>query len=505
MKGDMFVINKTKKSIAVLLSAVIIMSVLAMPAFTYGGAENPKRISVVMNGDPTSSRGFCWYTDNETGTEVQILKDGVDVTYALTHSDIECKEWEGSYMHKVKVSGLEAGAKYTYRVGDGYNWSEFGSFVTDDGDDKFEFIAISDVHMPSEKSDSGKHEKGANALRAAFNTMPGAEFVINCGDHTNDSTNEEWDLYSEMFYELNLNTTLSPAAGNHDGAFLWNWFNNMFCLDTSESVQSLNGVNYSYDYGNAHFAVLNTNDLVAMSNAQLTWLKNDMNSTDKDWKIVAMHKSPYSLGKDAKWPDALYLQDTLAKVFDECGVDLVLSGHDHMYLRTKSLYGNELSEDGEDGTVYVLVGTAGAKRYEVRGFLADSFMKTEFIDALVIQREVEEDYWSGSHWDSTKEKNIVGSMFNCVSIDGGTLTFNAYVLEDDSGDIINVDTFAINKEVGKNEATFFDENTTGMGHYLEGIIPSISSLAFYAFIKWLPQFIMIVPNILDVYKNYGIF
>ena len=83
-----------------------------------------------------------------------------------------------------------------------------------------------------------------------------------------------------------------PIAGNHDGFARRDWFNNMFCLDTSESVQTNNGVNYSFDYGNAHFAVVNTNDLLSVSLSQLKWLKNDLNSTDKDWKIICMHKSP---------------------------------------------------------------------------------------------------------------------------------------------------------------------------------------------------------------------
>lgn len=494
-----YIVNyKIKKSIAVLLSAVIIMSVFVMPAFTYKGAESPRRISVAVNGDATTSKGFCWYTDIETGTEVQIYKAGADVTYMLSLSEVQCKEWQGAYMHKVKVSGLEAGVEYTYRVGDGYTWSDLGKFVTDDGDDSLKFITISDVQA----SNLENFQKGAATLYAAFATMPDAEFVVNCGDFTNDSTNEEWDYYDEAFYELNLNSTIVPVTGNHDGAnFMWNWFDNMFCLDTSESVQTLSGVNYSYDYGNAHFAVVNTNDLLSMSNAQLTWLKNDLNSTNKDWKIVFMHKSPYSLGKDAKWPDALYLQDTFAAILDECGVDLVMSGHDHMYIRTKALYGNEVCEDG---TVYVLAGTAGSKRYEVRSFLADSFMKTEFIDAMVIQKNGYGNYWNGSDWDSTDENNI-GGCFSCVSIDGGTLTLNAYILSDNSGIINNVDTLVITKETGQNEATFFDDNTTDTGYYLENIVPSISSLAFYAFIKWLPKFIMIVPNILDVYINDGIF
>ena len=169
---------KIKKSIAVLLSAVIIMSVLVMPAFTYGGAESPRRISVAVNGDATTSKGFCWYTDIETGTEVQIYKAGADVTHMLSFSDVECKEWQGAYMHKVKVSGLEAGVEYTYRVGDGYNWSDLGKFVTDDGDDSLKFITISDVQA----SNLENFQKGAATLYAAFATMPDAEFVVNCGD-----------------------------------------------------------------------------------------------------------------------------------------------------------------------------------------------------------------------------------------------------------------------------------------------------------------------------------
>ena len=257
--------------------------------------------------------------------------------------------------------------------------------------------------------------------------MPNADFIANLGDITNDSTNEEWDYYDEAMKAINLNTTLVPISGNHDGLGVWEWFNNMFNLDTSESVQNLNGVNYSFDYGNAHFAVLNTNDLLAVSFAQLQWLKNDMNSTDKDWKIVCMHKSPYSLGKDAKWPDALYLQSSLTKVLAQCDVDLVMSGHDHQYLRTKPLKNNKLDDDG---ATFVLAGTAGTKRYEVRSFLANHFLKTDFIAAMTIQKGGYGNYWNGENWDNTKQTNI-GGCFNTISIDGGKLTYNAYILADE--------------------------------------------------------------------------
>ena len=344
------------------------------------GETEPFRISVAMNGDSATQRGFCWYTEKQTDTEIEVLDESGASAGKVTFTDSQ--EWNGNYYHKATVSELAAGGSYTFRVGDGTTWSEYGSFVTDDGDDSFSFIEIADVQA----SPLENFQRAALTVSAAYETLPEAEFTVNCGDFTNDSTNEEWDNYDTAFGELNLQKTIVPVAGNHDGLGVEYWFSNMFNLDTSESVQVKDGVNYSFDYGNAHIAVLNTNDMFCMTLAQMKWLKNDMDSTDKDWKICFMHKSPYTLGKDGKWPDALYLGKSLTHVFDMCDVDLVMSGHDHMYLRTKPLTNNRIDE--ENGVTYVLSGTAGTKRYEIREFLAGMFLNTDFIDALTIQKQI---------------------------------------------------------------------------------------------------------------------
>ena len=461
------------------------------PTLPEKGDTEPFRISVTVNGDTATKRGFTWYTKIPTDTVIEIYKDGLKAEGLFI--EYYNNMFEGNHMHKATVSGLEAGTVYTFRVGDGILFSDMGTFITDNGDNKLNFIAIADVQ-------AGNLENflaGAEVLGAAFKTMPEAEFVANLGDMTDDSTNEEWDYNDYAFGKYNLNTTLAPVAGNHDGLGVWNWFNNMFNLDTSESVQNLNGVNYSFDYGNAHFAVLNTNDVLSVSIAQLQWLKNDMNSTDKDWKIVLMHKSPYSLGKDAKWPDALYLQSSLTKVLAMCDVDLVMSGHDHQYLRTKPLTNNKVDEDG---TTFVLAGTAGKKRYEVRPFLANHFLKTENIAALTIQKDGYGNYWNGENWDNTKQTNI-GGCFNAISIDGGKLTYNAYILADEKdasgNDIItNIDSFTLEKETGKNEATFSGDNTTSEVEFYIGVVPSFFALATYVFAEWLPKFLFMVPELL---------
>ena len=487
-----------KKVLSVILCAALLSGCMMFTTFAeeeIRDAKAPFRISVAMNGDASSQRGICWYTAENTDSLVIVLDEsGLPVNAQITYEDVY--EWEGNFVHKALVSGLEAGKTYYYSVGNDVVMSPVRTFKTDDGDSSFKFVAIADVQAGSLE----RFEKSALVVDAALSTVPDAEFLVNLGDFTDDSTNEEWNFYDQTIGSQLTGTTIVPISGNHDGLGVEYWFNNMFNLDTTESVQIKDGVNYSYDYGNAHIAVLNTNDILSISIPQMNWLKNDMNSTDKDWKIVFMHKSPYSLGKDAKWPDALYLQKSLTTVLDACDVDIVMSGHDHMYLRTKPLNHNKVSED--DGTVYVLAGTAGAKRYEVRSFLEGYFLDSDWIGAMTVQKDGYGNYWDGEDWDQSLDTNI-GGVFNSVSIDGGTLTYKAYVLADepdaDGNPVITeIDSFTITKEVGQNKITFTGDNTTSEAEYILGVVPSFLGLAAYAICEWLPKFLIMLPELLYI-------
>lgn len=494
-----------KKLSKAFLSLLLCLAlVLSVPAFSFGESEDcaVSRLSVCVNGNASASRGFCWYTKSKTDTVLKIFKNGEDVSSSLSFSAPVCKNQNGLFMHKLTVSGLEKGTEYTYTAGNGSVWSAEGSFRTDDADSRLSFITIADVQASSEKD----FEKSAAVLKKALEQNPDADFVANLGDFTNDCTNAEWDLYDRSFGSVNRSITLVPVAGNHDGLGKWHWFNSMFNLDASESVQTLNGVNYSFDYGNAHFSVLNTNDVLSVSNAQLSWLKNDLASTDRDWKIVFMHKSPYTLGKDGKWPDALYLQQALAKVLDEGNADIVFSGHDHMYLRTKKLKGNM---PDESGTTYVLSGTAGSKRYQIRSFLAGSFLDASFIDALTVQKEGWANYRNGENRSNAKETNV-GGCFSNITIENGTLRLDAYILADEKEEngkdiVTRIDSLTLKKDEGKNVPTFDGENKTDTLDYALGVVPSFLSLAEYTFFTWLPTFLRMLPKLIRVYISEGIF
>ncbi|MBQ8209594.1 MAG: metallophosphoesterase family protein [Clostridia bacterium] len=486
-----------KKSLKRAISILLCFAMLFCAGISTSAADDVviSRIHCTVYGDTATQRGISWYTNVETDTQVKVytLLGLVDVTDSLT-IETECEEWDGNYMHKAYISGLTAGTTYTYKVGDGSNW-ETGTFTTDNGDNLVNFVVVADIQASSLEN----FEKGKATIEAAFKKMPYADFYANLGDFTNDSTNEEWDYYAEAMDAINATQTIVPVAGNHDSNS--GWFNNMFALDTTESVRTNNGVNYSFDYGNVHVAVVNTNDNISISNAQLTWLENDMNSTDADWKIVFMHKSPYSLGKDIKWPDACYLQESLAAVCDKTNVDLVMSGHDHMYLRTKALNDNKVV-DQKDGTTYVLAGTAGSKRYEFRTFILNNYFSQDILEVAVSQKSGYGNYWDGETLDNADTNNI-GGVFNTVSVVGGALKLDSYVLVDETGELNQIDSFTIVKATGENTVTYTGENVQKSD--IIDTLSSFMSLAQYSLGTWLGMFIKTLPDLISTYIETGTF
>ena len=426
-----------RRALKILSLSLVLFLVFASVSFAAGDGT-VTRVSCSVYGDGATGRGFCWFTSGKAGTDLQLLPTAGftgDWTNAKAYSG-DATYYRSRWSHQAAATDLQPGTAYTYRVGDAKTgvWSDPCSFVTDDRDKSFSFIAIADVQA----SDREDFAHAAETMAGAVKTLPDAEFVVNLGDYVNDNTNDEWDCYFEAFKPYNDAFTGVPVAGNHDGNITNKL--NTFCLDETDN-RSIEGVYYSFDYGNAHFAVLNTNDMYPMSQAQKNWLRNDMRASDATWKILLMHRSLYSAGKNINKPDTIVLRETLLPVIDELGIDVVLSGHDHMYLRTDFLksdarVGNVsyITENfkGEEttfavdpeGTVYAIPSTAGTKRYAVN---------EDAIDPIHQVSEVE---------FSTRDE---GGMFATVEIEGGRLVYKAYVVDDETEEIALKDIFAVAK------------------------------------------------------------
>ena len=139
---------------------------------------------------------------------------------------------------------------------------------------------------------------------------------------------------------------------------------------TKGVINNIEGTIYSFDYGDAHFVVLNSgpfiyNDSITLLKKKAQWLRKDLNATDKKWKFVMMHQGLYpALERNS-------MKAGILDVIDECEVDLVLHGHDHIYTRTYPMRNDSIvTKKNTDtikkgtGTVYTILGSAGPKRYD---------------------------------------------------------------------------------------------------------------------------------------------
>lgn len=429
---------KIMKKTATKIISLILVICMAFPLVATAAAGiEVTRVSVTINGDTATSRGFCWYTDEKAGTDLQVAPVGTDLTKAEIIKGIRYSSME-KYVHKAEAENLSPNTKYQYRVGDSETgvWSKIGYFTTSsETNDEANFIVFADVQASNEEN----FQSAAKVLQSAVETMPEYEFAIGLGDFVNDCTNEEWDSYFRNFEFMNMNTTLVPVAGNHEGNLQWFKFNNMFNIGEAENSAVITGCYYSFDWGDAHFAVLNSNDMYPMSASQLNWLKNDMNSSDAQWKIILTHRALYSAGKNINKPDTIIMRNLLLPVIDELGIDVVFAGHDHMYFRTESVKGEKVQETqtvtevwngkettfalNPDGTTHILPSTAGTKRYSVN---EDAI--PPILENAALARDTHD-----------------GGVFATVSLDSEHFVYEAYMVDDETSEKTLIDSYAIKK------------------------------------------------------------
>jgi hypothetical protein len=92
---------------------------------------------------------------------------------------------------------------------------------------------------------------------------------------------------------------------------------------------------YSFDYGAAHFVVLNDNKSMAIDAPQFRqWLTDDLKKTSAKWKIVCFH-IPGFHSSIKHYPEQQIRP--LQPLFEACGVDLTFAGHVHNYQRSVPL------------------------------------------------------------------------------------------------------------------------------------------------------------------------
>lgn len=243
--------------------------------------------------------------------------------------------------HVVTVKGLKPGATYRYRIGsNGRLLAESTLMATPPATQGFRFALW---------GDSGEGTSWQKRVATQIEKSK-PDLLLHAGDLVYERG--EQSLFNQRFFNI-YKTTLAHAPfygalGNHDivtrnGApFLENF---IFPRNAPKGLQSER--NYSFNYGAAHFVVLDTNlNEAKLKKYVAPWLDADLKASHATWKFVVFHHPAYSSGVHG---DTSRVRRALVPVFTRNHVDVVWSGHDHDYERFKPINGVRFIVSGEGG------------------------------------------------------------------------------------------------------------------------------------------------------------
>ena len=179
----------------------------------------------------------------------------------------------------------------------------------------------------------------ANQMAAWHDRFP-FDFVIMLGDNMYGSQKPaDFVQKFERPYRPLLETGVRfyASLGNHDNT-----------SNDAYTPFNMNGQRYyTYAKKNVRFFVLDSNYL---DPAQVEWITTGLRDASEPWKIVYFHHPLYSDG--GRHGSTVDLRVKLEPIFVKYGVNVVYSGHDHIYERLKP----------QKGILYFVSGAGGELR-----------------------------------------------------------------------------------------------------------------------------------------------
>ena len=308
----------------------------------------------------------------------------------------------------VALNDLTPKTKYIYRITNGSKvYSATYAFETaSDTDDVFSFLFMTD---PQYYNETGASK--FNVMTEKHITDSNIKFAFITGDISDKGGNSN---YWDMFYTKSSlkKIPFATTVGNHEyydsGTVTTdNVVYNQYFYNPQNGPENVKGSSYYFVYNQALFIMLDSEDKNNLEQ-QKEWFRNVCESIQCSYIIVGCHKSAYPAGPYVS--DGKYFMSKWGSLFDEYSVDMVLSGHDHVFTRTKAVYNGAVTTEKYKGTIYIEGGSAGDKYYTVQ-----SQENAALWDATAAQTTVATVITLGKDKFTTKTYDYSGNLIDSSS------------------------------------------------------------------------------------------
>jgi hypothetical protein len=261
----------------------------------------------------------------------------------------------GLFQYEVKLTGLTPDTRYYYGIFD-------GSRRLTEVDESYHFVTHPVPGTPRPVrfwvvGDSGTGRETQHNVHGAMLGFVAADkrpidFYLHVGDMAYQR-GKDVEFQTRFFeaYEPTLRHVVCWAAmGNHEGATSKGTngtgpYYDAYVLPTRGEAGGLaSGTEayYSFDYGRVHLVCLDSHDLDRKPTGLMArWLKMDLERTRQDWIIAYFHHPPYTKGThdSDREKQLIEMRTHIMPVLETGGIDLVLTGHSHIYERSMLIDG----------------------------------------------------------------------------------------------------------------------------------------------------------------------
>jgi len=356
---------------------------------------------LALTGDPTEMR-LMWVSDSKTTPFVQYGTDpnalngmatGTSHTYAADDMCGPPANVTGArnfrdpgQIHDVLITGLVPQTTYYYQYGDVASKSvDVQLFVTAP---KPSPVAPLTIAIYGDMGEGYLIPEAATTARRIVQHLDDWSFLLHIGDISYArGLAYSWEWFFYVIMPIGVRIPYMIGIGNHEydhvvggehdpsGASGTGWhpsWGNFGDDSSGECARPVferfhmpdNGLSlfwYSFDYGSAHIVHMSTEHDFTMGSPQIKWLIQDLASVNRKvtpWLILAGHRPMYtSEDYPSDYLVSLHMQTEFESVLHQYGVDLAVWGHYHAYERTCAVFNQTCRNDG---TVHIVVGTAGA-------------------------------------------------------------------------------------------------------------------------------------------------